>query len=166
MSRTYKTAPFYVNVFKEYNIKLDSSHNCTTGDKECDLPEPNIKAVHQNPDTSCYWSFELIGKNVCGCPLCSQSKERKLERRDARHTAKQDLHRIVKETRFYDELEDEELLEEEITFVDPVPTERWGAGKVPESYSQSVLRKEEEARKDEIFRQREKETLDGLAKEN
>lgn len=165
MSRTYKTAPFYVNVFKEYNIKLDTVHDCTTSDKECDLPEPNVKAVHQNPDTSCYWSFDLIGKNVCGCPLCSQSKERKLERRDARHSAKKDLQRIVKETRQWNELENEELLEEEITFVDPVPTERWGAGKVPESYSESVRRKEDEARKDELFRQREEEALAKSSKE-
>lgn len=155
MSRTYKTAPFYVNLFKEYNIKPEEWHNCTTGEFECDLPEPNVKSVHQNPDTRCRWSFELIGKNVCGCPLCSQSKERKLERRDARHSAKAELRRIQKETRVYEELEDEEFLDEKIDFVNPVPTERWNAGKLPESYAESIKRKEEEARQDEIFRQRE-----------
>lgn len=156
MSRTYKTAPFMVNLFKEYNIQLVEEHDCErVGLDECDLPEPNPKSVHQSPKTQCYWSYLLIGKNTCGCPSCSLSKERKLERRDARHSAKAELRRLQKKTRAYDELDDEEVLEEEIEFVDPVVIDRWNAGKLPESYWDAVRRKENEAEMDERFRHRE-----------
>ena len=89
MSRTDKTAPVWVRVMNRPSY-LEEFHDHTNG-RECDLPAER-KPTDQSPwggrGLGCRWvashEFMCDRENWCGCPLCSDTDNRKAKARQAR----------------------------------------------------------------------------------
>ena len=87
MSNTRKTRPLAIRMAdpKDHGVNYEEFHDHTDG-KECDLPSTIVDQFKTNVRPNCYFHFKYVGKNVCGCPMCTNHFGRKWDLRKARHS--------------------------------------------------------------------------------
>lgn len=87
MSKTFKTAPYWVKVNSSPSTLVDDHNHCK--DEPCDLPQTPIFYLHPGaPKTRCRWAEATEARvnptYYCGCSMCTMQTERRAERRTAR----------------------------------------------------------------------------------
>lgn len=108
MSRTYKTAPYWVQLNNPERTKIEvhEYHDHSRG--ECDLPETPMDQHHSDKRTRCSWDWESNGRNpFCGCDLCTGQSWRKLEAKAKRRKSNERRRNFATDVEFfYDEFDD------------------------------------------------------------
>jgi len=90
MSKTKKTRPLYVRMADHTDNGVEyAEHHDHSGDKECDLAPSPVEAFKNwyltHERGNCYYEFKFVGKNICGCPICTDKDGRKMDNRRKRH---------------------------------------------------------------------------------
>lgn len=91
MSKTYKTRPLSVRVadVKDNGVGIKEVHDHRNG--ECDLPSSPVEQLKIEGTTKCHWSYAYNGRGLCGCGLCTERFQRRMDRRRERHNSKRSL---------------------------------------------------------------------------
>ncbi len=81
MSRTKKTRPLIVRMADKTDTRVEYSehHNHESG--VCTLPaspKDQFKNGHSRASGGCYYEWEYNGHRVCGCPMCTEKIERRI----------------------------------------------------------------------------------------
>lgn len=91
MSKTRKTRPIHVRMVDKADngVGMEEHHDHTNG-KECDLPgTPAEEIILQKSEKyrpNCYYHWRFVGKGLCGCPMCTNKIERKLDIKKSRRS--------------------------------------------------------------------------------
>lgn len=105
MSKTAKTRPLHVRI-ADGDLKPQAVHDHSHG--ECDLIAlDDLAHLHDEHLTRCRWDFSYDGRNICGCPMCTDQDGRRAERRQSRHEARRETALLAEQYNTVQDVDDE-----------------------------------------------------------